>query len=91
MATYLLIAVLAPLLSFFVILCFGPRMGKAAAYVATLAIALACVLSFVTLFNWLDSHPLVSSHGDSGHVEAGEHGGDGEHEDAGDSHHWNCV
>ena len=53
------IAVLLPLISFFLILCFGPWMGKAgsgAAYVATGAIGLAGVLSFVSLFTWLAEH-----------------------------------
>ena len=60
-------AVVLPLGSFFVILVFGPRMGKAgehAASLATAAIALASILSFVSLVIWLTNHPPApESHG----------------------------
>jgi NADH-quinone oxidoreductase subunit L len=61
-------AVVLPLCSFFVILVFGPRMGKAgehAASLATAAIALASILSFISLAIWLSSHrPGGESHGE---------------------------
>ncbi|MEX0818930.1 MAG: proton-conducting transporter membrane subunit, partial [Pirellulaceae bacterium] len=57
-----------PLCSFFVILVFGPRMGKAgehAASVATGAIGLAALLSFVSLAIWLTNHrPAAGAHGE---------------------------
>ena len=62
-------AVLLPLISFFIILCFGPKMGKAgsgAAYMAICAIGGACLLSFASLFIWLNNH----------YHELGPHGGD---------------
>lgn len=49
-------AVILPLASFFAILIFGPKMGKAgenAAYVAVAAIGSAAVLSFASLVIWL--------------------------------------
>ncbi len=52
-------AVVLPLCSFFVILVFGPRMGKAgehAASLATAAIGMAAILSFISLAIWLSSH-----------------------------------
>ena len=65
-------AVVLPLCSFFVILVFGPRMGKSgeqAASLATAAIALASVLSFVSLAIWLSHHrPSAESLGES-HAE----------------------
>ncbi len=68
-------AVLLPLISFFLILCFGNWMGKAGiggAYVATSAIVGAGVLSFVCLiFLWLPSHPPSTGHG--GHDETEHH------------------
>ncbi|MEO8496090.1 MAG: proton-conducting transporter membrane subunit, partial [Planctomycetota bacterium] len=67
-------AVILPLVSFFVILVFGPRMGKAgehAASLATAAIALASILSFASLAIWLYHHPIsVGSH-DEGHASPG--------------------
>lgn len=61
-------AVVLPLCSFFVILVFGPRMGKAgehAASLATAAIGVAAVLSFISLVVWLTSHrPGMESHGE---------------------------
>jgi NADH-quinone oxidoreductase subunit L len=61
-------AVVLPLVSFFVILVFGPRMGKAgehAASLATAAIALASILSFASLAIWLGNHrPGSESHGE---------------------------
>jgi len=73
------LATLLPLASFFVLLVFGPRFGKAlghGAYVATGAIVGAGVLSFVSLFIWLGHHfpeDAHHSHGD-GHAAAGESG-----------------
>ncbi len=53
------LATLLPLASFFFLLLFGPRLGKAfghGAYVATGAIVAAGVLSFVALLIWLGHH-----------------------------------
>jgi NADH-quinone oxidoreductase subunit L len=58
--TLLGLAVILPLVSFFAILIFGPKMGKAgenAGYVATAAIGSAGVLSFIALASWLYAHP----------------------------------
>ncbi|MFH1265355.1 MAG: NADH-quinone oxidoreductase subunit L, partial [Planctomycetota bacterium] len=69
----LLIAWLAPLASFAMILLIGPRMGKAghsAGYVATGAILLGFVLSLSALVIWVGHHPVAATH----HGEA-EHGG----------------
>ena len=61
-------AVVLPLCSFVAILIFGPRMGKAgehAASLATGAIGLASVLSFISLALWLSQHrPEVAHHGE---------------------------
>ncbi|MFH1918594.1 MAG: NADH-quinone oxidoreductase subunit L [Planctomycetota bacterium] len=73
----LLIAWLAPLASFAMILLIGPRMGKAghsAGYVATGAILLGFVLSLSALVIWVGHHPVAAAH----HGEA-EHGGETEH------------
>jgi len=63
------IAVLLPLISFFVILLLGPRIGKGGAYVATGAILGAAVLSFISLFFiWLPAHqPHDAAHHDTEH------------------------
>lgn len=62
-------AVVLPLCSFFVILVFGPRMGKAgehAASLATAAIGMAAILSFISMAIWLTNHrPGVESHGEA--------------------------
>ena len=53
-------AVLLPLISFFVILIFGPKMGKGgslAGWVATLAIVGAGVLSFASLVDLVERQP----------------------------------
>ncbi|MBP86724.1 MAG: proton-translocating NADH-quinone oxidoreductase subunit L [Planctomycetaceae bacterium] len=58
-------AVILPLVSFFVILRYGPKMGKAgeyAAYVATGAIGSAAVLSFFSLVVWLTQHMPEAGH-----------------------------
>ena len=60
------LATILPLASFFFLLMFGSRLGKAyghGAYVATGAIVAAGVLSFVALFIWLGHHfPGGSAH-----------------------------
>ena len=76
----LALAVLLPLSSFFLILCFPEWMGKAGkngAFIATGAIGGAAVLSFICLAIWLMNHwPAASSHGDGHEVAHGaaEHG-----------------
>ena len=84
-------AVLLPLASFVLILLFGPYMGKGgkqAGLCATGAILIACVLSLISLFIWVNEHPIQShdGHHAAAHDEhAGEHGG--EHgEEHGDEH-----
>ncbi len=82
------LAWLLPLVSFALILFFGPRMGKAghcAGYVATGAIMLGFVLSVVALVGWLSHHPLsapdehtesaAAGHGEehAEHTENAEH------------------
>ncbi len=62
LSTLLGLATLAPLISFFVILCFGSRMKKAGGAIATTAITFACALSFIALFIWLPTHPPSGSH-----------------------------
>ncbi|MGH7140280.1 MAG: hypothetical protein ACREHD_31465, partial [Pirellulales bacterium] len=55
------IAWLLPLVSFTLIVFFGPRMGKhgvGAAYLATLAIGLGFLCSLGSLVMWLGAHPL---------------------------------
>ncbi|HZZ73228.1 MAG TPA: NADH-quinone oxidoreductase subunit L [Pirellulales bacterium] len=52
-------AVLLPLISFVLILFFGPRMGshgKGASALATGAIGTSCLLSFIALISWLSVH-----------------------------------
>src|SRR5262245_59546168 len=57
------LAVLVPLASFWVILLAGRWLGKQAWYIATLAIGLAAVLSFISLFGiWLPHHWPASAH-----------------------------
>jgi NADH:ubiquinone oxidoreductase subunit 5 (subunit L)/multisubunit Na+/H+ antiporter MnhA subunit len=66
------LAWLTPLVSFVLILFFGPRMGphgRNAAWVATAAIVTSLVLSLTAFFAWLGVHPVTASH----------HGGHGEH------------
>jgi NADH-quinone oxidoreductase subunit L len=86
--SFLGLAVLLPLISFFVILVAGPRMGQAgqnAAYLATGAIGSAAALSFFALFFlWLPTHypSAASEHG--GHHEESHHGADDQgHQDQG--------
>ncbi len=65
------LAWLLPLVSFALIVLWGPRLGhggRYAGYLATGAIALACLLSLVALGDWLAYHPLSSAAG------ADEHG-----------------
>jgi|GEM_PF-6230 len=71
----LLIAVLLPLLSFFLILLFANSMGKSSALLATGAIGGAAVLSFVSfLFIWLPNHWPQGSHHAEAHAEKGHAG-----------------
>src|SRR5690348_1985513 len=61
-------AVLLPLASFFIILIFAQQLGKFAAWVATSAILVAGLLSFLALGTWLTHHwPAGVHHG--GHEE----------------------
>ncbi|HEV2968915.1 MAG TPA: NADH-quinone oxidoreductase subunit L [Pirellulales bacterium] len=58
------LAWLLPLVSFALIVFFGPRMGKhgrKAAWVATGAILTGFVLSVVALIGWVSQHPVVSA------------------------------
>lgn len=87
--TLLLIAVLLPLASFFLILLFANSMGKSSALLATGAIGGAAVLSFVAfLFVWLPNHwPQGSHHAADAHGEAA-HGAD---DHTGDPHGASAV
>lgn len=52
--TYLLAGVLVPFVSFFILMLFGPRLGKPlAGWVAVAAMATCCVLGTLTLVGWL--------------------------------------
>ena len=87
-------AVLSPLVSFALIVLFGPYMGKSgkgAGLVATFAIALACVLSLVALFAiWLPEHYPGSPHGAGQHATTADRSdGDGQHEHASAGGHEN--
>src|SRR4051812_20413572 len=78
-------AVLLPLASFFAILIFANQMGRFAAWVATGAILLAGVLSFLAFGLWLNHHfpkalhhEHAAAHEEPGHHESGaEHGAHG--------------
>ena len=89
------VAVLLPLASFFVILAFGTKLGKNAAYLATAAIVGAGLLSFICLFAWLGKHYPQPSHGEHGgepaHAAADAHGHSGtkHDDDAADATHAN--
>ncbi len=75
-------AVLLPLASFATILLFARQLGKVAASIATGAILLSAVLSFLAFGIWLSNHPPVAAHHDSHEaVHGDEHGGAG-HGDA---------
>ncbi len=76
-------AVLVPLISFVLVVLFGPRMGRhgrLAGYVATGAIMISAVLAFVSLFIWLaveGTGAELLQHGtghDASHAAAAEHG-----------------
>ncbi|MEA1952479.1 MAG: proton-conducting transporter membrane subunit, partial [Planctomycetota bacterium] len=73
----LALAWLLPLASFTVIVLLGRRLGKngvAAGYIATAAIAAACLLSIVAMFTWLSYYPPVDSHhAPTEHAVADEH------------------
>jgi NADH-quinone oxidoreductase subunit L len=86
--TLLGLAWLVPLVSFTLILFFGPRMGKhgiGAGYVATGAIVFSAILSQISLFGiWLPHHPLpqlaqhhAGAHQSAGHEES--HTSDSDH------------
>jgi len=61
--TLLGVAVLLPLASFFVIWLFANRLGKSAAFIAVSAIGSAGILSFISLFMWLNAHwPQAAAH-----------------------------
>ena len=66
-------AVLAPLLSFCLILLVGPYLGKhglGAGYLATFAILCSLLLSSVALGVWVSQHwPEVAHHGHAEHVD----------------------
>jgi len=70
---------LLPLVSFTLIVLFGPRMGRAGRYaghVATAAIVTACVLSVIGLFGvWLPNHPVASAHHHAAHATDSHHAG----------------
>ena len=70
----LMLAWLAPLASFAMIVLVGPRMGKAghcAGYVATGAILIGFVLSMIALAIWLGHHPVAAAgHGAAEHAAA---------------------
>jgi proton-translocating NADH-quinone oxidoreductase chain L len=52
--TYLVLGVLIPLASFFVLMLFGPRIGKPlSGWVAVAAMASSCVLATMTLVGWM--------------------------------------
>jgi NADH-quinone oxidoreductase subunit L len=80
LSTLLGLAVLLPLVSFFVILACANFMGRSAAHLAVAAIGGACLLSFLSLFVWLGHNwppaPL--------HDHAAAH--DGGHDKEGSSH-----
>src|SRR5688572_21825816 len=70
--TLLGIAVLLPLISFGVIVLFGPKMGphgKFAAYLACAAIGAGFVLSLFSLAFWLDRYGLPQPHAAESHAE----------------------
>ena len=67
------LAWLLPLVSFALIVFFGPRMGphgKYAAYVATGAILSGFLLSLIALVGWVSKHPVVKVHHDEGSAAA---------------------
>lgn len=85
------VATLLPLISFFIILVTGPRLGKPTygAYIATGAIVGAGVLSFCALAIWLTHHfPKTAHHGGHGEHHADEGHGEehGEEHGSGEKH-----
>src|SRR5258708_29806260 len=65
-------AVLLPLASFFTILIFARQLGRVAGAIATGAILIAGVLSFVGFGLWINEHfPQAVQHG--GDTQSGEH------------------
>src|SRR5262245_11046637 len=73
LSTWLGLAVLLPLGSFFAILIFANWMGRSAAHLAVAAIGGACLLSFLSLFVWLKHNWPPEPH----HAHAGAHDGHG--------------
>ena len=74
-------AVLLPLASFVLILLGGPYMGKGgkqAGVCATGAILISCILSLISLFIWVNEHP-IKTHDDHHAVAHDEHAHDGGH------------
>src|SRR5262245_19097403 len=72
-------AVLLPLASFFVILVFAQQLGRFAGWVATSAILIAGMLSFLALGTWLTHHfPAPVHH--AAHSDAHEGGGEHPHD-----------
>ncbi|HZL88834.1 MAG TPA: NADH-quinone oxidoreductase subunit L, partial [Pirellulaceae bacterium] len=92
LSTWLGVAVLLPLASFFAILIFANWMGRSAAHLAVAAIGGACLLSFLSLFVWLrhnwppEPHHAHAAGHDAGHEKEGpthDKADDGEHKRAG--------
>ena len=91
LAILLGLAVLSPLLSFVLILLFGPYMGnkgKQAGYCATLFILLSCVLSMVALAIWVGANPPQDAHhhGDDHHEKVDGEGHNEPHAAEHDGH-----
>ncbi len=85
-------AVLAPLISFALVVFFGPKMGRhgrLAGYVSIGGILTACVLSFIALGIWLSVEGTGAdllhhgqhdaSHAESAHAESEHHGAESQH------------
>src|SRR3954466_11876216 len=82
-------AVLLPLASFFVILIFANQIGRFAAWIATGAILLAGVLSFLAFGLWLNHHFPKALHLEhaAAHEEPGNHESGAEHGAHGSASH----
>jgi NADH-quinone oxidoreductase subunit L len=79
--TFYAAAVLLPLASFFAILIFANQVGRFAAWIATGAILLAGLFSFIALGIWLTHHFPKALHHEhaAAHEEPGNHGSGAEH------------